>query len=382
MEKVVYILGAGFSAPFGLPVISDFYIKSKDMYVSDPTKYKHFEELFESVDAMHKANAYFKTDLFNIEEILSIMEMQEHLTEKRNAESIRRYIADVIEYYTPSFVPRRSALPSNWYDSIIWADSQRAERSGLINYYGYFIVNLFNLRMNDIMLTSGTGNFHKIEYEINTNPKISYSIITFNYDLVLENLLEFIKVNYLKKNKPGVDSPDISFASNDNASISIGTVKLAKLHGSIKPNTIVPPTWNKGSAPEVIIGARKLAKKLLEEANYIRILGYSMDSLDAYMRYLLKTSVLSSQHLKRIDAICRDSTGDVKNRYENFIAFKNNRFLRADIESYLKLNCEINKEAKVRHPEGRSWTVNFDKLEMAHEEFMTRANTNNLQLIP
>ena len=31
-EKVVYILGAGFSAQFGLPVMSNFLEKSKDMY--------------------------------------------------------------------------------------------------------------------------------------------------------------------------------------------------------------------------------------------------------------------------------------------------------------------------------------------------------------
>jgi len=32
MDKVVYFLGAGFSAPLGLPVTSNFIVKSKDMY--------------------------------------------------------------------------------------------------------------------------------------------------------------------------------------------------------------------------------------------------------------------------------------------------------------------------------------------------------------
>lgn len=41
-EKVVYILGAGFSAPLGLPVMSNFLVKSKDLYFSDTEKYKRF----------------------------------------------------------------------------------------------------------------------------------------------------------------------------------------------------------------------------------------------------------------------------------------------------------------------------------------------------
>ena len=46
MEKVVYILGAGFSAPLGLPVISNFYEKSKDLYFSDTIQYKYFIKIF------------------------------------------------------------------------------------------------------------------------------------------------------------------------------------------------------------------------------------------------------------------------------------------------------------------------------------------------
>jgi len=43
MENVVYILGAGFSAPLSLAVISNFLMKSKDMYFSDPERFQHFQ---------------------------------------------------------------------------------------------------------------------------------------------------------------------------------------------------------------------------------------------------------------------------------------------------------------------------------------------------
>ncbi len=42
-DKVVYLFGAGFSAPLGLPVMSNFLMKSMDLYVSDPERYRTFK---------------------------------------------------------------------------------------------------------------------------------------------------------------------------------------------------------------------------------------------------------------------------------------------------------------------------------------------------
>ncbi len=69
MDKVVYITGAGFSAPLGLPVMSNFLLKAKDMYAVNSKKYAHFQEVFEQLDGMARIKHYFSSDLFNIEEI-------------------------------------------------------------------------------------------------------------------------------------------------------------------------------------------------------------------------------------------------------------------------------------------------------------------------
>ena len=50
MEHVVYILGAGFSAPHGLPVMSNFIEKSKDLYTKDEQKYQHFSDIYQLFD--------------------------------------------------------------------------------------------------------------------------------------------------------------------------------------------------------------------------------------------------------------------------------------------------------------------------------------------
>ncbi|MFC1717334.1 hypothetical protein ACFL6S_26985 [Candidatus Poribacteria bacterium] len=55
MEKVVYILGAGFSAPFGLPLMRNFYRMSKDMYERDPQGRELFADVFKEMDRITKS---------------------------------------------------------------------------------------------------------------------------------------------------------------------------------------------------------------------------------------------------------------------------------------------------------------------------------------
>jgi hypothetical protein len=105
INHVTYLLGAGFSAPLGLPVMNNFLIKSKDIYASESEKYPHFKEVFDQITAMNVAKSYYSADLFNIEEILSMLEIQEFIERGRLRESFIQYIRDVIKYYTPLPIP-------------------------------------------------------------------------------------------------------------------------------------------------------------------------------------------------------------------------------------------------------------------------------------
>ena len=81
MNNTLYIFGAGFSAPLGLPLMNNFLVKSKDLYFKDKSKYAYFDEVFNLIDEMSVSKNYYNTDLLNIEEILSILEMQSFLEE-------------------------------------------------------------------------------------------------------------------------------------------------------------------------------------------------------------------------------------------------------------------------------------------------------------
>jgi len=102
-ERVAYVLGAGFSAYAGVPVMNNFYFKAQDMRYGEPAKYAHFDRLFGQVARLSAGKNYFSSDLFNIEEVMSILDMESYVGELNLRDEIRQIIKDVILYYTPSF---------------------------------------------------------------------------------------------------------------------------------------------------------------------------------------------------------------------------------------------------------------------------------------
>jgi hypothetical protein len=344
MDKVVYILGAGFSAPLGLPVMNDFLMKSKDMYFKDQQKYSHFNKVFDEIREMAVCKNYYETDLFNIEDILSILEMVRLLSKNNLAETFKRYIRDVIQHYTPNSITFIKNFPSNWHGFIF--DSSW-------NPYGYFIGNIQNIGFKRIDVRSQPTCIKK------PNCDTYYSIITLNYDLIPEMICKFINEYY---------DPDreISFAYDidgvDNQEYN--KPYLAKLHGSIEEKkTIIAPTWNKADIKKEIKGAWEIAYKALSEANHIRILGYSLPITDAYVKYLLRSAVIKSSYLKSLDVICLDSNNIVKSRFDEFIKFKYYRYANANISDYLSENYRVYAD------EGKG-DITLNKLESVHEEFM------------
>ncbi|MGE5574109.1 MAG: SIR2 family protein [Bacteroidota bacterium] len=345
--NVVYVLGAGFSAPLGLPVMSNFLLLSKDLYFSKPAEYRYFADVFHQIAEMSSLKNYYRADLYNIEEILSILEMQSFVGGDTLAEGFRRYISATIEAYTPPMQPYPGPLPSNWhrhlFGSLKWAP------------YGYFVADLCNL----IVSKADHGSGKPLRHEVNLQPAASYSVVTLNYDRVLETVCE-----YLSEHSFGSTEVRFQRAGQSNAA---GLARLVKLHGDLDPTTIVPPTWNKGTHAHVI-PEWSTALRLLQEANYIRILGYSLPESDEYVRYLLKSAAIKAPHLKGIDVLCMDPTGQVRMRYDKFIEFNYYRFVNARIEAFFDQYMSL-------LPTGIQPTAKwYDRLEEAHEQFFAAAN--------
>jgi len=348
VSNVVYLLGAGFSAPLGLPVMRDFLLKAKDMFAADPKRYASFRKVFAFIGEMGSIQSYYHADLFNIEEILSILEMDQHVAGKRS-KRFAKFIADVIRFYTP---PDPTAdppkFPGNWHERPMTGNMEWLP-------YLYFAANLLRIRMRQD-LSNANRTFPINPDNSNTNV---YSIVTLNYDLIFEKLSQYLTRFFPKEGQLefGLRSSPVN-ASDDHL------VPLAKLHGSVECDTIIAPTWNKAIS-RAILGVWTAAHKLLSSANEIRIVGYSLPVADAYIKYLLKSAVVTSPHLKQIDIICRDYDGSTRARYRDFISFKYARFISGNIEDYL----ELIRDETSRRGRMQDGSLAFNQIEFAHSEF-------------
>jgi len=348
MENVVYVLGAGFSAPLGLPVMSDFLLKAKDMHASDPKKYDHFGKVFEKINSMAVAKSYYEADLFNIEEILSILEMRERLA-GGDTKAFVEFLCDVIDFYTPE-VPAPRLESANWYDNVL----------GRWTHYLAFASSLLGIRL---WTSRDSSRNMAVDIAAIPNREFNYAVVSVNYDLVLEHMAEAINnMTAIRRMKCVFSKPRSEKNVSGEQEI---LVPLAKLHGSTRGRHVIAPTWNKGlESDATIVETWSLALKLLRAANHIRIIGYSLPESDAYIRYLFKAAVIESPHLKSIDVVCQDRSGTTQRRYKDFITFKYFRFVSGVTEAYLAKVFE-RKKADIA-----TMSVTWDGLERAHKEYM------------
>jgi hypothetical protein len=345
-ETVLYILGAGFSAPLGLPLMSTFIMRSKDLYAQDSQKYASFKSVFDGLDEMARVKNVFSADLSNIEEVLSILEMDASLSGERTRKTFLSFISGVIEGFTPPIRPRERRMPSNWNDHLFGG--------GRWQWYGNFVANLFGLA---VTRDSAHDSFTVVQ-----EPRDSrYHVITLNYDLVLEDVLGFVGREYACPGALAFQRPSAKQALDPDS-----CAMLCKLHGSIDAGPIVPPTWNKSLRRE-ILPEWKAAHTALSKANHIRVLGYSLPDGDAYFRYLLKAGVLRSNHLKSFDVVCLDDGGTVAARYEAFVDFPFFRFRSGRTEDYLQ---PLKPPMPTRQTDGTGKLV-FNSLEAAHATFFS-----------
>jgi hypothetical protein len=345
MEKITYLLGAGFSAPAGLPLMNNFILKAKDVYYSDSEKYKHFLKIFEKIEGLSKIKNFFASDLYNIEEVLSLLETETVLYRNSNIkDEFIRFIIDVIEYYTfenLGFRPLKQGNPST-----VDLGDTKIKRN-----YASFVCSISGIQF------CKNENSPSKNFEIEKIPNIQnrYSIITLNYDTILENCLDSIKDRYYA-------NFDLSF-NKEKYDPDWTTPHLIKLHGCVREGNIIPPTWAKSNSPQIEKNWRN-AYNIIKDSSQIRFIGYSLPITDSNVRYLIKSAILKNQTLKKIDVLCLDNPmGQYKNRYKEFIEFNYYDYRNVNtIDFLIKLNEE---NTATTH---RSDT--FTRLESVHNSFL------------
>jgi hypothetical protein len=334
-EKVVYLLGAGFSAPLGIPVIRHFIQRSKDLYFSEPLLYPRFPEVFKLLDEMGKAERYYHCDLFNVEEVLSILEMQNQV----GSASVRDLFADFIRGTVTGSTP---AIDHKGADAFTFLTKKAAG----LQPYCVFVAHLCRLRVPSVPIGPSTGETYA-----------RYAVISLNYDMVLESASTFLRTPFaaFRPSEPFSDGPPV----------------LVKLHGTVAPGgRIIAPTWNKAEISEVR-EAWEVAYQALTEATQIRFIGYSLPTHDAYIPFLLKAAVLNASNLKNIDVLCiDDDQQNVKKRYDRFVRFYDYRFANRNVSAYLDhVRSSVTTVPGDMVNGAPTVSADFLKLEAAHNAF-------------
>lgn len=332
-DRNVYILGAGFSADANAPLLYNFLDKSREL-LDDPgsglDEYERaeFRTVFEFRRKMAQAREKVKMDLDNIEQLFGLVEMQQRLGlgDSKARTATVYLIAKTLELMIAK-AGSRQGIPFTANPSISGSDDL-LQRYGL-KYDPNIRPERYSLDIYDFFAMSIGGRFDPPEKRAHRKDVV----ITFNYDLVLDQALTRAGLPITYHLPPhqaliGAGPPISHLTPQDTEGFS-----LLKLHGStnwgicskckkdisvffdkmtssagilrnmkcrncqeqaIQP-MLVPPSWDKTEYQNLMQPIWNQAVTELRNATRICVIGYSLPESDAYFKYLL-TLGLSENH--------------------------------------------------------------------------------------
>jgi len=345
INKNVYILGAGFSAEAGMPLVSNFLDRIRDISVDLDIQGKARKDYLSPVLNYRKEMSCcadkVDIDLDNIEQLFSLAAI-DSLTEGRHktlADNIKHAIAFTLA--NPSAKPR----PATFSIHPLAVDEIPEHLSYLDLKQEEVEVKRPNMRLgweakHDVYVYAlglMAGLFDSSVEQENV-------FITFNYDLVIEEALK----------QWGLVSDYRLIEPTDHRS-TIGArdhIEVIKLHGSVNwtlpadnksgqavhifddydsvpPDhqlVLQPPTWRKDPAPGVA-PLWKLAANHISDAWRICVIGYSTPPTDTHFEYLLALGLSRNERLHRFIVIDPDASphdpdpGRVYTRYRDFLNY-------------------------------------------------------------
>lgn len=330
MSKIVFILGAGASKEAGAPLMCEFLNQAYDIWqlgkVSEIAD--KFKKVFEAIGALQSVHSKSQLDLRNVESVFAAFEMAKLLNKFPGLDKTK--ISEQID----------------------------AMKILIVNTLGQSIPFQFD-QDHGFEIPKPYGEFlNLIKYlQIESNINYSVSVLTFNYDILIDVacLCSNLAIDYCL-------DPDITS----------GGLPILKLHGSthwgycskcmsvvpydinrysrelglygrrIKKRTIfldisakfdqfvhcgekvdpipviVPPTWNKSDYHNQISNVWQRAAYELQEAEHIFVIGYSLPSSDAFFRYLYALGTVGQNPLKSF-CVYDPAKSKVSPRFENML---------------------------------------------------------------
>jgi hypothetical protein len=311
IENVVYFLGSGFSAQFELPTIAGFMKAAKRLRKAKKLEEPRSSEVFAEFKRLDSVMRHFhNVDMENIEEVLSILQINSLISDTK-FDMMSDFVCEVINKLTRKISPSTKPLDeSRWRGEVFGTDR---------NFYrlGLFVAGLLDC---NLALAAS-----RVASERQTTTPRKYDIVTTNYDMLLEDSAEFISKRLANG---GV------FAFRKGMAQASDRPVLAKLHGCVSTGHIVPPISIK--APEAHnLEAWKLGLDVISKAQHLRFIGFSLQEVDAPVRYLLKAARQGDDPFERIDVLCEDQNQEVEKRFKSFFPPSKVRFRNVNFGVFL-----------------------------------------------
>ncbi len=353
----MFILGAGFSRDAGAPLIHDFLDRSREFFDNpdsalDEHERQQFEQVFRFKREVAKAREKFRIDLDNIEQLFGLVEMSHRLgsVESATRDATVYLIAKTLQLALSDTSKRPSVRFSLKPGYAAQADSflkyVRSDTGGVDSFetdiYTHFA----------LYLCGKYDDQHKSESKSNT-------VITFNYDLVLDDALHRVEAY------PGYE---LQGAAYQEAGGHYPVVPLLKLHGSTNwaicecnkiqvlgkkatadPSAfrsmrcsscqrvglrllLVPPSWDKSEYSRIMQPVWRKAVDAIKTATRICVIGYSMPETDAFFKFLLALGLAENDHLYKlivVDWLLSPAENNIESRWRDMLegVFVNRRFV-------------------------------------------------------
>lgn len=314
-DSTVLVLGAGFSAAAGHPLMADFARIVTGLATDNQTALREEERArFRSVlnfrSDLRKLYAYLNLDLDNLEHLFGLVDMESSLSGSSPTGLLRDDLIFVLVKTLELTLATVPEVESQVEPYRMAGDRPTFRRHrGRTHPFVAYVDFANSLRPHDVVLT-------------------------FNYDTVLEDALLRAEVG-----------PHYGFEDPAWPQVT-RTQTVLKLHGSVnfveqadghvevvdfellKETTeryyergnplLIPPTWNKPSPSGVIQRIWTLAGEALSKASRLVFIGYSLPETDLSFRYLLASCLANNEILESVSVLDPDPA--TRDRYRRFVS--------------------------------------------------------------
>ena len=293
--KIVLFLGAGFSAPFGLPVMNSF-IRS----AQDSTRLSSDEKTFldDLILEARRANSFLQTSPTNLEDILTLCGMRDRLAMHMDSLPRTPRVVRILQkmYTNPGEVDNfwtRLEVLETFLGNIL-SSSSHAVSIITTNY--------------DLMAESA---FHQINIPVSHAVKFApYPVedkVQVHGQLTRSGGFPLYKLHgsvnwYMVNDALCVEDRVVAVQSMARIEATLPRVCAANYKSNHDP-MIIPPSFLKPNLPSPISGVWAGAANALHEADQIAFIGYSFPASDIDMKYFLASALVNNPRLRRIDVI-------------------------------------------------------------------------------